>query len=597
MRNTMCCTLILSLGAIALAESKTEVVVQRGTVKTQTAQGERVVNAGQKSVLAEGQKPLVAVNDPLVQEVIQMYRWVEEEKRAGLRPVETVHVAVQSLDESNLWRYSSLNEWTNQTSEKLDVITIGPMTTLDNLKVYDLDGNELTYETISDGINVSRYTLHFPRPIEPNRKGGFILSSKNYNRAYWASKGPVWTINFASGPQQIFLQYTKIILPKSAILLSAYPNYVTIDKVEDRIALTFRDYKQGQLAVMQQVSFLWPDQDGATMQDVPLELRGLADPDQLRLAQAYSDGVASILAGKRVNDASTPMNSALSAISFIVHDLDKLDTLGNSVPFIKALFGNDMTAAKIGLTQAREGLHMVEFHSGGVIPADSKNGTIVPIVLKLKGTVTPYMVVEFTKEGEQWFLTNSTSDLGQGIPGRTKLTKIKPDLAQVTYKGLQPGQFMTRWLVLGPVRIPFKNEGFFPNEEARKIDFEAQVLDPGQFQPTVRIGDQDYEWSLVTSESDKINLTPWFKNWFVTAYAWAQIEMEQDTPVVLGISSNDNNRDKVWLNGRLGFQSGDDPQGNHRVPVTFKKGTNQLVLMMQHGGGPLEFSCRALITP
>jgi hypothetical protein len=597
MRNTMCFALILSLGAIALAESKTEVVVQRGTVKTQTEQGERVVNAGQKSVLAEGQKPLVAVNDPLVQEVIQMYRWVEEEKRAGLRPVETVHVAVQSLDEFNLWRYSSLNEWTNQTTEKLDVLTIGPMTTLDNLKVYDLDGNELTYETKSDGINVNRYILHFPRPIEPNQKAGFILSSKNYNRAYWASKGPVWTINFTSGQQQVFLHYTKIILPKSAILLSAFPNYVMIDKVEDRIALTFRDYKQGLVPAMQQVSFLWPDQDGSTLQDVPPQMRGLADPDQIRLAQAYNTGVASILAGKRVNDASTPMNSALSAISFIVHDLDKFDTIGNSVPFIKALFGNDMTTAKIGLTQARDGLHMVEYHSGGAIPADSKNGTIVPIVLKLKGTVTPYMVVEFTKQGEQWFLTNSTSDLSAGLPGQTKLTKIKPDLGQVTYKGLQPGQFMTRWLVLGPVPIPFKNEGVFPNEEARKIDFETQVLDTGTFQPTVHIGDQDYEWSLVTSESDRINLTPYFKNWFVTAYAWAQVQVEQDTPLVLGISSNDNNRDKVWLNGKRVYQSGDDPQGNHRVPVTFKRGANQLVLMIQHGGGPLEFSCRPLITP
>ena len=120
---------------------------------------------------------------------------------------------------------------------------------------------------------------------------------------------------------------------------------------------------------------------------------------------------------------------------------------------------------------------------------------------------------------------------------------------------------------------------------------------PPQFQPTVRIDDTDYEWSLATSESDQINLTPYFKNWFVTAYAWAQVDVDQDTPVVLGISSNDNNRDKLWLNGKLVFQAGPDPQKNHRVPVTFKKGTNQLVLMMQHGGGPLRFSCRALVTP
>ena len=109
MRNTMCYALILSLCAIAYPESKTEVVVQRGTVKTQTNQGERVVNAGQKSILTEGQKPLVAVNDPLVQDVIQMYRWAREEQLAGLHPVELVQIAVHALDEENLWRSSAIS--------------------------------------------------------------------------------------------------------------------------------------------------------------------------------------------------------------------------------------------------------------------------------------------------------------------------------------------------------------------------------------------------------------------------------------------------------------------------------------------------------
>lgn len=597
MRNTLCCVLILWLCAFAQAQSKTEVVVKRGEVKTQTAQGERIVNAGQKGILSEGQKPLVAVNDPLVEQVIQMYRWAREEQLSGLHPVELIQIGVHGLDEANLWRSSGLTEWVNQTAEKLDVVTLGPMTALDNLRIYDLEGNELTYEAKSDAINVSRYVVHFSRPIEPNQKAGFILSSKNYNRAYWASKGPVWTITFSSGQKQIFLHYTKIILPKSAILLSAFPDYITIDKVEDRIALTFRDYKQGQLPAMQQVSFLWPDQDGSTLQDVPPELRGLADPEQIRMSQDFNAGVASILAGKRVNDASSPMNSLLSAISFAVHDLDKLDTFGDSIPFIKALFGNDMAAAKTGLMQVKDGLHMAEYHSGGIIPADSKTGTVVPIVLKLKGSVTPYMFVEFTKEGEQWFLTNSSSDLSAGIPGQTRVTKIQPDLDQATYKGLTPGKFMTRWLVLGPVGIPHKNERIFPNEEAQKIAFDSDNRGTEPFQPAVRINEQDYTWSLMTTEDGSPTLHGPFGNWFTVSYACSRIVMDKEVSMVLGIGSFDNNRLKVWLNGKPVYQSWDNSIGSHRVPITFKSGDNDLMLMIQHGGGPWELSCRPLMIP
>ena len=64
---------------------------------------------------------------------------------------------------------------------------------------------------------------------------------------------------------------------------------------------------------------------------------------------------------------------------------------------------------------------------------------------------------------------------------------------------------------------------------------------------------------------------------------------------VLGIGSDDSV--KVWLNGELVHQNwttrgvGID---NDRVPVTFKKGMNQLVLKIQNQGGPWGFCCRLL---
>ena len=250
--------------------AETEVQVLKGKVRAKTPDQQVDIAVGQKGVLAEGQKPLVMVNDPIVQQVIEMYRWAEAEKKAGLNPIESVYIAVQSLDQEDVWQYSALSEWTNQSAEKLDVITIGPMTTMDNLQIYDTQGRVLTYEAKEEGSRTSRYTIHFPESIEPNQKICYIVSSKNYNRVYWQSKGPVWNINFGTGvPSVNRLQYIKIILPKSAILLSTFPDYIVTDKVDDRIAVTFRDYGKSLTGSMQQATFLWPDKDGTTLQDVP----------------------------------------------------------------------------------------------------------------------------------------------------------------------------------------------------------------------------------------------------------------------------------------------------------------------------------------
>lgn len=393
---------VLLLQFVCLA-AETEVQVLKGTVRAVTPTEQVDISVGQKGVLGEGQKSIVTVNDPLVQQVIEMYRWVQEEQQAGLHPIDAVHVAVQSLDEEDVWQYAALAEWTNDSSQPLNVITVGPMTTMDNLKFYDMEGNLLTYEAHQEGTRESAYTIHFRRMIEPNQQICYVASSKNYNRAHWQSKGPVWNINFGWGAGPVHrLQYTRIILPKSAILLSAYPSFMTTDKVDDRIALTFRDYGKTTLLAMQQVTFLWPDKDGTSLRDVPPRIRGLADPGELQLAQAYRLGLDSILAGKRITDTSTPMNSMLTLMSFAAHDLDNLDALWDSAPFLKTAFGNDLARAKAELTQNRDFLYIVDYYSGGTVPEDAKEGTIVSIMLKLKGTIAPYAKLEFMKSGEQW---------------------------------------------------------------------------------------------------------------------------------------------------------------------------------------------------
>ena len=78
-------------------------------------------------------------------------------------------------------------------------------------------------------------------------------------------------------------------------------------------------------------------------------------------------------------------------------------------------------------------------------------------------------------------------------------------------------------------------------------------------------------------------------------YAWAQIEMSEEKQAVLGIGSDDGV--KIWLNGELVHQNwvtrGVIVDNDH-IPVTFKKGMNQLVLKIQNQGGPWGFCCRLL---
>lgn len=164
-------------------------------------------------------------------------------------------------------------------------------------------------------------------------------------------------------------------------------------------------------------------------------------------------------------------------------------------------------------------------------------------------------------------------------------------LAAAAYDGLVPGEFMQKWLVLGP--IPSQSG---QTQEAFKMDFDVQHIDPARFQPQVTIGKTEYRWHLLENKFGHISLTEHFKDPHQITYAWAQIDMPEETKAVLGIGSDD--AVKVWLNGELVHENWINRGvefDSDRVPVTFKQGANHLVLKIQNqGGGPWGFCCRRL---
>ncbi len=188
---------------------------------------------------------------------------------------------------------------------------------------------------------------------------------------------------------------------------------------------------------------------------------------------------------------------------------------------------------------------------------------------------------------------------------RLKVTESKMGLDDATYDNLKPGEFMRKWLVLGPMPYPGRDNVYvdaddddieISNEEQRRV-FAIDSIDVVNFEPKITIDNTDYQWAVLETEYNSIDLEEWVKEDidFKIGYFWAQIEMTKDRTCTLGIGSDDGV--KVWLNGELvhenwlirGVTEDDD-----RVRVGFKKGKNQFVLKIQNGEGPWGFCCRSL---
>jgi hypothetical protein len=195
---------------------------------------------------------------------------------------------------------------------------------------------------------------------------------------------------------------------------------------------------------------------------------------------------------------------------------------------------------------------------------------------------------------EPWLICG-TAISASPASGTITLSTDDADLSEVTYDGLEAGELMQKWLLLEPIPIEVRGDTLFPSEETQEDEFKADYIDVANFEPEVIIGEKDYPWSLLENDYGTIDLTSKYEDWSLITYAWAQIDMPEEKHGILGIGSDDSV--KVWLNGELvheNWTSRGVGIDNDHVPVTFKKGINQLVIKVQNGGGSWGFCCRLL---
>ena len=211
--------------------------------------------------------------------------------------------------------------------------------------------------------------------------------------------------------------------------------------------------------------------------------------------------------------------------------------------------------------------------------------------------VNAYMVstVPVGQNADRWIIYGLDISI-EPADGKINLYPDQNDPSVATYYGLEPGEFIKRWLVLGPLPYPSKDGIDFDSEEGQKVAFDMDFIDPASFSETVDIRGEDFKWALMESEYNHIDLRQLNENDndFEIAYVMALVDMSEEKTVTLGIGSDDGV--KVWLNGKLVHQNWlirGVVTDNDLVPVTFKKGTNQLVLKIQNSMGPWGFCCRA----
>jgi hypothetical protein len=182
-------------------------------------------------------------------------------------------------------------------------------------------------------------------------------------------------------------------------------------------------------------------------------------------------------------------------------------------------------------------------------------------------------------------------------PDEAKDWYAKIDPGSVVYKGFESGEFLKDWLILGPVPVfdeSVSNADRFDDGASQMAAFDRSMIDINTFEPTVTIDGKQYYWEKYSSGAEILEFA-WLFGYhgFADAYARAQIEMEEDTPVLLGVRGDD--RFKVWLNGELVYElrsGGTMDVDKALLPVTLRKGLNDLILKVQNGIFEWEYAVR-----
>ena len=555
---TKFCAVILLAAQTLTFGQKTEVSVQKGKVIAETGTTSVAVEAGRKAVLAPDKNPTVSVDNPLVDDALKLYKMIEAEKEQGDLKIDSAFIMVGKADKEEIVG-AFFFEFPNHESKATNVFTLGPASRIEGLQVYDLNGNlcQLDVKLVSETAAI--YSIHVSEQVQPGEHFKLIGVVDLENMPTFPGGAPAYgkegslryfrTVNGVSN----CLNYFRFILPESAILIDSNREIIATDTIDGRVAVTMRNYTGEYADGLCMISFLWPDEDGTTLADIPGEYRGLRSKQDERNIEKFHQEMDKIRAGIKFEDQSTPLAALLTCLGSAVHKDNDL--------YAKSKYTKQSPQKLRGyVEQAAYWANILDFLSTPGWPDNPGNGYVHPIYLSRKGS----MICEFMQpivflEGK-WYVHDTKSQFGSV----KKFEKPTPqEIATAGAKG-----YLADWEVAGPYLqrdkkalelfdIPFGPE--LPGTEV-----------PWRSMPIEMLGKHPAYLNLdkVMYEGDQM-----------AAYLRTEIVSDAQKPAHLEIYSDDGV--KAWLNGKLvhsinisrGIQEEPDT-----VAVTLKEGTNHLML-------------------
>jgi hypothetical protein len=594
-KSTILCAVVLIVFETITYAQKTEVRVQKGKVVAETPTASVNVEAGQKAVLKKDANPFVTVDSQLVRDALELYKLVEKEKQRGDLDFDSVFMLVGKADKDEIVG-ALYFELPTHKSEASNTFTIGPSSIIENIRAYDMKGNLCSIEEKRVSDTAAYYTFHLPEQVQPGELFRFIGVANIEDMpvfpggapAYW-KEGPLCYFRTANNSPNT-LNYYRLVLPSSAILVDTNREIVAMDTAEGKLAVTMRNYTGQHGDGMCKICFLWPDEDGTTLADIPDEYHGIKGlvVDSVRIGTLEDELAHGLLC---VNSSSFSFKNKegrhCTNGGWMSYDLKVL--LYEPMVLSCLYWGSDA------------GTRVFDISVDGVKIAtqrlqNNQPGEFFEVKYELPPELTEHkkkVTVKFEAHPDCWVGSVFGLQMLKAAAGPKEVEPM-PDLAGVTYNGLKADEYMTRWAFLGP--MPIHGVAYPPEEENQIKAFDEETFDLDRFEPKVKIGDEEYEWMQLHSRSAVVDPPrPANRLNYVYGYAWAQVDMPKETRAVLGIGSDD--AVKVWLNGELVHRHWVNRglmKDNDLVPVTFKKGNNQLVLKVFNGVMGWGFLCRAV---
>lgn len=552
----LCAVVLLAAPVIVLAQ-KTQISVKKGKVIAQTASQTVTIDAGRRAVLAADTSPTVTVDNPLAHDALALYKLVEKEKKYSDLKINSSFIMVGSADVDRVLG-ALYFEIPNTGSEATNVLTLPSTAIIEDLQVYDLNGNLCRVDVTIRNESTASYSIHLNEPVQPGEHFKVIGVADLEHiplipggaPAYW-KEGPLWYFRTVNNIPNC-LNYFRLILPKSAILIDSNRKVIATDCVGDKLAVTIRNYTGKYADGWCMIALLWPAEDGTMLADIPEEYHGLRAARDEQAAETYRRELTQIFAGKQFQDQSTPLSALLAVLSAAVQkdQDDYLDAAYAARPF------QDAEQRFEGISWWADTLDVLSIPQ---YPSNPGNGYVHPIYLSRKGS----LICEFTQlcvyEDGKWY-AYETRRRGKRAEGMANPEDIEAAKAQ---------GYLTDWEVAGPYMLKDKK-----HTELFDIPFGPEL--PGT----------DVRWQVMPVKKP-LEQHPVYLNIDdalyggdqMVAYLRTQIVSAEEKPVRLEIYTDDGV--KAWLNGELihAINIGRGlPEEPDTVDVTLKKGTNHLML-------------------